>query len=697
MNLTHVAVGPEEHGVTEYALALHRATGGRLVRDLSDLPNTGPVHVTFTDHLYGRSPEDAVDAVLGAVGDRPLSLSLHDIPQPEEGDERFARRARAYRRLARSADLVVCNSRHEVSFFRGHLPDDRVQVIHLPLPRAPRLPVQPEPGTVGILGFIYPGKGHRVVLDAAGDLRVRALGGFSEGHEDMDLAGMEITGYLDEGQLWREMARIAVPVCAHRHFSASGSLMMWLATGRRVLVADSVYTREIAEMWPAQIVPVTDWPSALAEAAADPGFAAPPAAASRRRWGWAEVATRWQELWAGTFAEDLRGNRLPRRVPAATPPISVVIPYYEDQAGLEEVLAALAADAYPGPLEVVVADDGSAAPPRPVTDLDVTVVRQEDLGFRTAAARNLGAAAARHEVLAFLDGDTVPGPGYLRAAARWVAADERALVVGTRLQEGAEPRWLADAWRATGNLRRLDDTCWRFVISSVLTCSRSLFRAVGGFDGSMTGYGGEDWEFGWRCYNAGARFLHDPEALAVHREPEWEARHRAGEGLSEAGVAEKNAESVALAHRISHSLARPEGVLFTAADVLVELPGELAAGLAPGVVEEMILRWLAAGDVHVRIGQVPALFAADPRVGPDARGRVRVRLLTPAVPVSSPATVVSRVEALGGRARLLDTDSRPVAEVTAPRHRPEEEVAIVHTDWRVLSEPVRLERRFAGW
>ncbi|MDR7329155.1 glycosyltransferase [Corynebacterium guangdongense] len=698
MRLTHVIVGPAEHGVTEYALALHRATGGDHVRELSALKPgaSGPVHVTFTDHLFGPSPDHAVDAVLAAVGDRPFSVSLHDIPQPEEGRERFARRAPAYRRLAEAADVVVCNSRHEASFFHGRLPDGRLRVIHLPLPNAPRIPVQPEPGSVGILGFIYPGKGHRTVLEAADGLRVRALGGFSAGHEDMDLPGMEITGYLSDEELWRQMARIAVPVCAHRHFSASGSLMRWLAAGRRVLVADSAYTREIADLWPGQIVPVTDWPAALAAAAADPGFSTPVTDASRRRWGWAEVARAWQDAWVTCFAEDFRGNRLPPQAPAATPPISVVIPYYENQAGLDEVLAGLSAAAYPGPLEVIVADDGSAAPPRTDTDLDVTVVHQDDLGFRAAAARNLGAAAARHEVLVFLDGDTVPAPGYLRAAARWVAADERALVVGARRQDGGEPGWLADAWRDTRQLRHLDDASWRFVISSVLTCSATLFHEVGGFDASMVGYGGEDWEFGWRCYNAGARFRHDPEAVATHREPDWGARHDAGQGLSLDGVTQKNRESVALAHRVTHPLARPRGVVFAEADILLRIPGELSEGLNPGVLEELVSAWLAAGDVHVSIGQAPALAAADPRVGPDARGRVEVRLTAAVVPVSSPADLVARVEALGGRARVRG-DGQALAEVTAPRHDPAEEPAVVHVDWPLLSDPVRLERRFAGW
>ena len=69
--------------------------------------------------------------------------------------------------------------------------------------------------------------------------------------------------------------------------------------------------------------------------------------------------------------------------------------------------------------KVVVADDGSRViPDVSASRLNVTVVRQEDRGFRAAAARNLGAAATTASVLCFLDADTVPEPGYLRQLTR---------------------------------------------------------------------------------------------------------------------------------------------------------------------------------------------------------------------------------------------------------------------------------------
>lgn len=690
MRLTHLIAGPAEHGVTEYALALRAHTGGRVAHPGEELA-AGPVHVTFTDHLFGADPDAAVTAVLEQVGDRPLSVSFHDVPQPQEGERRFARRCRAYLRLAQAADLAVVNSRHEAAFFADAGVD--VAVVHLPLPAAPAQKAAPRPGSVGILGFIYPGKGHGDVLAAVPELTVRALGGFSAGHERLaeELTGLEVTGYLSEADLWEEMSRIHVPVCAHRHFSASGSLMRWIAAGRRVLAPDSPYTREIAEMWPEQIILVDDWREAILAAAADPEFAEPVAAPAD--WGWVEVSRRWRHLWDDAFRPWLRGNRRPSPGTPA-PAVSVVIPYFNDPAGLREVLAGVAASDFDGEVEVIVADDGSTIPPEVASPLPVRVVRQEDRGFRAAAARNLGAAHARHPVLVFLDGDTVPAPGYLSAASRWVAAEERAVVVGSRRQGGAEPGWLREAWTSTDDLERADETSWRFVLSSVLTCSAQFFAGIGGFDADMIGYGGEDWEFGWRAWNAGGVFIHEPRAVAAHREDDWAARRSADDGVSVAGVAEKNAESQALAHRITHPIARPQGVLFAAADVLVTL-AEAVTGAAPGVAERVIDSWIGAGDTQVRVAEAPGLFTADPRVGPRAQGRVRVHLLHPVLAPADLPGMIAAVESLGGVAEVV-ADGEVVAVVTAPRVVGDVPARIAVRAHRV-DGPVRLERWFAQW
>jgi len=363
------------------------------------------------------------------------------------------------------------------------------------------------------------------------------------------------------------------------------------------------------------------------------------------------------------------------------PAVSVVIPHYNAPESLARVVAAVRAQDYAGEVEIVVADDGSRALPQIP---GVRLVQQEDLGFRAAAARNLGAAAASGEVLAFLDADTVPEPEYLSAVVPHIVGDARAVVVGTRLtgRERTEPQWLVDAWDATDNLRAADHSSWRYVISAVLSCSRQFFDEVGGFDGSFVGYGGEDWEFGWRAWNAGATLVHEPHAIAVHEEEDFGARF---DNPAEAARV-KNSESLALATRITHPLARPDGVCFGDFDMAVTVP----ALDGEGVTEFVIAEWVKFG-AYVQVAEVPELFAADPRVG-SAPIDARVSIAIGAAWAPQDLDLLLAAEhVLCGDGTVVRTARAAALGLEAATGTPE---SIGLTP---VAGPLQLERYFAGW
>lgn len=362
------------------------------------------------------------------------------------------------------------------------------------------------------------------------------------------------------------------------------------------------------------------------------------------------------------------------------PSVSVVIPHYNDPDSLARVVAAVRAQDYAGEVEIVVADDGSEV--TPVVE-GATVVAQDDLGFRAAAARNLGAGAATGEVLAFLDADTVPEPGYLSAVVPHIVGDARAVVVGARRTgpEREEPQWLRDAWAATTNLRDADHTAWRYIISAVLTCSREFFDGVGGFDPTFVGYGGEDWEFGFRAWNAGATFVHEPAAVAVHDEPDFGARHDPAEA-----VRIKNAESRALARRITHPLARPAHVIFATFDIEVTIP----AFDDEGVTEFLIAEWLKVGAC-VRVHEVPPLFDDDPRVSTDdTPARVKVAVGAGWAPEDVDKLCAFEY-ALCPDGTMVRTARAAALGLEPVAARPEE------LGLTPVTGPLQLERYFAGW
>ena len=191
---------------------------------------------------------------------------------------------------------------------------------------------------------------------------------------------------------------------------------------------------------------------------------------------------------------DNRWDLLADRARDEPPTVSVVVPYFEAQHQLDLVLTGLAAQTHPAArLEVVVADDGSGTPPDlgAAGPLAVQLVRQPDRGFRAAAARNLGAAAASGDVLLFLDGDTVPEPDYVDRLARLPGLAPDVLTVGRRRHadftgwgadrsvagwpghgpgptELPEPEWLRDGYAASRDLLDADERSYRYVISAVM-------------------------------------------------------------------------------------------------------------------------------------------------------------------------------------------------------------------------------------
>lgn len=389
---------------------------------------------------------------------------------------------------------------------------------------------------------------------------------------------------------------------------------------------------------------------------------------------------------------------------SVTPLVSVVIAYYNQPRQLSLVLEALTAQTYPADrMEIVVADDGSTDPPdvdRFSSRLSVIVVRQEDRGFRAAAARNLGAAASAGSILCFLDADTVPTPDYVRQAIRLPAVAPDSVVVGRRLhadlggvapgrvgewllensvtgrsRDEREPRWLVDAYHRTSDLLTPGWDGYKYVISAVLTCSRELFDDIGGFDPTFVQYGGEDWELANRAFMMGAVLAHEPAAIAWHDGPDWAGRPVANR------LAGKNAEALALAPLITDPAARTAGLRYSVPDVAVIINTEghtapslllTVASVLRGVDGRVWLHGRGAETLHRALG------IEDSRVGvgcpgPAIMSRCRFYAELSGRVIFSDNSLPLLIEELApGRAGqvIVDFDeSRPAVSVWASRAR----------------------------
>jgi glycosyltransferase involved in cell wall biosynthesis len=194
------------------------------------------------------------------------------------------------------------------------------------------------------------------------------------------------------------------------------------------------------------------------------------------------------------------------------PLVSVVIPALDAEATIANTLAGLGAQDLDGPFEVIVVDDGSTDSTRRIATQAQGAVRVLDsprLG--PGPARNLGAAEARAPVLAFLDADCTPRPGWLRAG---LAAIEAADLVQGRVE--ADPADLPGPF---------DHMIWVLGPSALyesanLFVRSDLFRRLGGFEDWLRARIGkplgEDVWFGWRARRAGARTAYAGGAVVAH-------------------------------------------------------------------------------------------------------------------------------------------------------------------------------------
>ncbi|RKQ36870.1 glycosyltransferase family 2 protein [Kocuria tytonis] len=395
------------------------------------------------------------------------------------------------------------------------------------------------------------------------------------------------------------------------------------------------------------------------------------------------------------------------------PGVSVVVPYFENQRGLDRLLAALARQDHPArDLEVVVGDDGSARPPViPDTPFTCSVVRQENLGFRAGAARNLGARAASGAVLVFLDGDMIPEPGFLTALLRGVrAADDGhgVLAVGARhhadlaacgipevlrwvagehvpgVRRLADPAWLADGYARTADLRAAGAEDFRLVISALLAVDRELFERCGGFDESLVGYGGEDWDLAYRCWQLGARFTHVPGAGAWHDGPDLAGRPDTR--------AVKDAETLALAQRIPRPSTRGAGVRHEQPWAVVRVSGhhddaEAYLGACH------LLRDTDAGVWFVDRDDVPRALAADPRISAGRPPAAVVDRAVVLVDVHAPLTLEVPLRQWCARGESEVPGLLTVRSVRAVHRAESRPVRVPRKDAEPTVRPARTDRR----
>ena len=238
------------------------------------------------------------------------------------------------------------------------------------------------------------------------------------------------------------------------------------------------------------------------------------------------------------FARRHRRRMKPQRVAPnwRLPGVSVVIPAFNEAAGIAATVASMIASDYPGDLEVIVVDDGStdgtAEIVRGLRLPDVRVICQANGG--KPAALNRGIAEAWFDILVLVDGDTMfARDALLRLALRMRDPEVGAVSGNTKVanRRGLLGRWQHLEYVMGFNLeRRMFDVLGTIptVPGAIGAFKRATLADVGGLS---SGTLAEDTDLTMAICRSGWHVVYEPRAIAWTEAPSslrqlWRQRYR---------------------------------------------------------------------------------------------------------------------------------------------------------------------------
>ncbi|MFF9041532.1 bifunctional polysaccharide deacetylase/glycosyltransferase family 2 protein [Streptomyces sp. NPDC014892] len=218
-----------------------------------------------------------------------------------------------------------------------------------------------------------------------------------------------------------------------------------------------------------------------------------------------------------------------------TDPVTVLVPAYNEEAGIESTLRSLLASTHPH-LQIVVIDDGStdrtAAVAEGIGDPRVTVLRRPHSG--KAAALNHGLAWAMHDIVVMVDADTVFEPDAVYQLIQPLANPAVGAVsgntkVGNRRRMLARWQHLEYVFGFNLDRRMLDVLeCMPTVPGAISAFRRKALIDVGGVSEDTLA---EDTDLTMALWRAGWRAVYEESAIAWTEVPVsprhlWRQRYR---------------------------------------------------------------------------------------------------------------------------------------------------------------------------
>ncbi|MDD5217954.1 MAG: glycosyltransferase, partial [Candidatus Omnitrophica bacterium] len=202
------------------------------------------------------------------------------------------------------------------------------------------------------------------------------------------------------------------------------------------------------------------------------------------------------------------------------PYVSVIVPVYNDLAGLNNCLFVLTSQTYPRDrYEIMVVDNGSEENVRMITQCypQVRLVFEPVRG--SYAARNQGIRHSYGEILAFTDSDCMPAANWIERGVEQLGAVPNCGLVGGRIglvfRDPQRPTAaeLYDRFFYFHQDAYVRDK--HFAATANLFTSRRVFEKIGLFDDGLQSGGDREW--GRRVYAAGYAQVYAEDVTVFHR------------------------------------------------------------------------------------------------------------------------------------------------------------------------------------
>ncbi|MBO2455626.1 glycosyltransferase [Actinomadura barringtoniae] len=230
----------------------------------------------------------------------------------------------------------------------------------------------------------------------------------------------------------------------------------------------------------------------------------------------------------------VRRDRRPR--PPYHPPVSVIVPAYNEEAGIAATIRSLLGTDYPAPVEVIVVDDGSSdRTPEIAASFAASAVRliRKPNGGKPSAL-NLGVAHAHSDIVVLVDGDTVFQRDTIgNLVAPLIDPAIGAVSGNTKVANrgGIIGRWQHIEYVIGFNLdRRMFDVlqCMPTIPGAIGAFRRNALASVGGVSDETLA---EDTDLTMAICRAGWRVVYEETALAWTEAPAsirqlWKQRYR---------------------------------------------------------------------------------------------------------------------------------------------------------------------------